>query len=310
MRKIDTEADLRSANEKRKMSVADISFDTDSTPEENSANEASSGSSSTGSLQKMEQKAEEIVEEPTKEKNNEKNEIVYLPSPSAEITPAQPIEEKKDTSIKKSYKFVFGANSIPRRGTKGEDAYFVGQRVLGVADGVSGWYQYGIDSAAFSNQLMKFCEKSFNSQLADPKNQPKSILDPLQALTEAYSQITAVGSSTATLVVINGDTLNGLNLGDSGFVCFTKKCGEYVSHGVSKEKQHNFNTPYQLSKFPSPAYIEELRKTVPESDIKQLLQTMERNDMCQDPPSSADGYILQLHEDDIVVLGTDGIFQY
>eukprot|EP01022_Parablepharisma_sp_SALTPOND_P027673 TRINITY_DN672_c0_g1_i1.p3 TRINITY_DN672_c0_g1~~TRINITY_DN672_c0_g1_i1.p3 ORF type:complete len:309 (-),score=30.89 TRINITY_DN672_c0_g1_i1:1844-2770(-) len=306
MRKIDTEVELHSAHERnRRMSVADVSFDTDSTPEETSKEDPSSSShTSATNLAKIhpESNVEEIVEVPANTgKQLENNELLYLPSPYSELMPP-PLEEKKDMGPKKSFKFLFGANSIPRRGSRGEDAYFVTSRALGVADGVSGWCQYGIDCSEFSKELMKGCEKSIGSQL---KN--STLLDPLLALTEAYEKVTAPGSSTATIATINGSTLNGLNLGDSGFVCFTKKCGEYVSHGVSKEKQHNFNTPYQLSRFPSERKIAELRKRVPEDDIKQLLQTIERNDLCKDPPSSADRYIMQLHEGDIVVLGTDGI---
>ena len=299
MHKIDTEVDLHSVYERNRcLSVADVSIDTDSTPEETSKEDLGAANPI------PESKAEDISPKPSTEAEAEKNELLFLPSPTTEIMPVTMLEERKSTGAKKSFKFLLGANSVPRRGTKGEDAYFIHSRALGVADGVSGWYQYGIDSAAFSKQLMTSCEKSILTQLKDPSKPP---LEPMIALTESYGKVTAVGSSTATLVVINEDILHGLNLGDSGFVCFTKKGGEYISHGVSKEKQHNFNTPFQLSKLPSGAYIEELRKKVPESDIKQLLQTMERNDMCNDPPSSADRYAMQLHEDDIVILGTDGI---
>jgi len=38
-----------------------------------------------------------------------------------------------------------------------EDAYFITERGFGVADGVSGWNDYGFSSHAFSWQLMEFC---------------------------------------------------------------------------------------------------------------------------------------------------------
>jgi len=38
-----------------------------------------------------------------------------------------------------------------------EDAYFISERGFGVADGVSGWKDYGFSSFAFSWQLMEFC---------------------------------------------------------------------------------------------------------------------------------------------------------
>ena len=151
-----------------------------------------------------------------------------------ELSPLKEEEVKNipvtSSTKKKKYKFLFAANSIPRRGTKGEDAYFVTERALGVADGVSGWYQYGIDSADFSRQLMKNCEKETLSY------GPDEAIDLLSVLSRSYAKDTAIGSSTATLVAINGDTLYGLNLGDSGFMRFSKigraSCRERVSSPV------------------------------------------------------------------------------
>jgi serine/threonine protein phosphatase PrpC len=38
---------------------------------------------------------------------------------------------------------------------KCEDAYFISESSFGLADGVSGWNDYGFSSDEFSNQLMK-----------------------------------------------------------------------------------------------------------------------------------------------------------
>lgn len=202
-----------------------------------------------------------------------------------------------------SWRFAFAGRSIPRRGSAGEDAFYVTARSLGVADGVSGWYQYGLDSSEFSKQLMDNCMRHVMHQAG---NSFSTHIDLMTVLAESYAQTHPIGSSTATLVAINDDALHGLNLGDSGFVCFTKRGEDYVCHGVTKERQHNFNTPFQLSNIPNEEDIKELRKSLPESDLRQLINTIARHDMCQDPPSSADRYILDLHEDDIVILGTDG----
>ncbi len=37
---------------------------------------------------------------------------------------------------------------------KCEDAFFVHERAIGVADGVGSWNKYGISAAAFANELM------------------------------------------------------------------------------------------------------------------------------------------------------------
>jgi len=39
-----------------------------------------------------------------------------------------------------------------------EDAYFISERSFGIADGVSGWVEFGFSSAAFSNALMQNCK--------------------------------------------------------------------------------------------------------------------------------------------------------
>ena len=40
-----------------------------------------------------------------------------------------------------------------------EDAFFVMDRGFGVADGVSGWIDFGFSSEAFSHELMDNCKK-------------------------------------------------------------------------------------------------------------------------------------------------------
>lgn len=44
----------------------------------------------------------------------------------------------------------------PNKRTDGEDAFFVSvcKRAVGVADGVGGWADYGVDSGKFSRELM------------------------------------------------------------------------------------------------------------------------------------------------------------
>ena len=39
-----------------------------------------------------------------------------------------------------------------------EDAFFVSDRAFGVADGVSGWNDFGFSSYAFSHSLMENCK--------------------------------------------------------------------------------------------------------------------------------------------------------
>jgi hypothetical protein len=52
------------------------------------------------------------------------------------------------------------AYSLPKNSSiPSEDAHFITERGIGVSDGVGGWGNYGINSAFFSNGLMKECLK-------------------------------------------------------------------------------------------------------------------------------------------------------
>ncbi len=189
-----------------------------------------------------------------------------------------------------------GAKSIPRTDKPiGEDAYFLTEKVLAVADGVSGWYQYGVDSSLFSRQIMENCRKEVLAGC-----------DLRTALSRAYAATHEIGSSTATMASLCGENFCGLNLGDSGFVYFRRMEGVYVSFEVSKEQQHNFNTPYQLSRLPTEENIRVLASHVSERNIKHLRESIARKELCEDQPEHADSYSIPAHEDDIVVLGTDG----
>lgn len=52
-----------------------------------------------------------------------------------------------------------GAYTIGKTPTTNEDALFITERAFGVADGVSGWTDFGFSSDAFSNELMRFCKE-------------------------------------------------------------------------------------------------------------------------------------------------------
>ena len=49
--------------------------------------------------------------------------------------------------------------SIGKQPDNCEDAFFVSERGFGVADGVSGWNDFGFSSHAFSTQLMYHCQE-------------------------------------------------------------------------------------------------------------------------------------------------------
>ncbi len=257
------------------------------------------------------------------------------------------------------FKFVTGYAVRPRDGEEGEDACFTCERGLGVADGVSGWVDFGINPSAFSQKLMEECENEIRhvtglkleeivetkksripkvasyvaldfhantvygakgsdgedsgpeSECSSPKKSKRAYeipINSMQILSNAYEKVDEFGSSTATVVVLNGNEIEAVNLGDSGFVHLTLKAGEYYINGVSKEQQHEFNVPYQMSRLPPAEYLAEMEREGRVKDVKKLKALLGTGKMCKDNPESADQYNQEVADGDIFVLGTDGVF--
>lgn len=168
----------------------------------------------------------------------------------------------------------------------GDDSYFIARSktadVLGVADGVGGWRNYGIDPSAFSTSLMRVCERLVCNGHFKPQS-------PANLIQDSYEEILAhkyplIGGSTACVVALHKAerTIYTANLGDSGFLLIRN--GEVVHRSV--EQQHYFNTPFQLTVAPP-----EQEGLVLSDRIDQAAKTS-----------------FAVEEDDILLMGTDGLF--
>ena len=153
----------------------------------------------------------------------------------------------------------------------GEDAYFICEtgQCMGVADGVGGWAEIGIDPGLYSRELMQHAkEKALET---DPgPDMPQQLLEYAHKCTKAR------GSCTACILCVHEGTLHASNLGDSGFLVVRK--GELAF--MSPQQQHEFNFPYQLGSADSMA----------------------------DMPSAAQRFSIEVEIGDIVVAATDGVF--
>ncbi|XP_064618495.1 protein phosphatase PTC7 homolog [Lineus longissimus] len=168
----------------------------------------------------------------------------------------------------------------------GDDACFIAKHklsdILGVADGVGGWRSYGVDPSEFSSKLMQTCERMVNRGHFRPQA-------PAELLAASYSEIlenkeSLIGSCTACLVSLNQEekTVYTANLGDSGFLIVRN--GQVIHR--SEEQQHYFNTPFQLSVAP-PTH---------------------RGRVLSDSPEAAQRTSFGVQIGDIILLGTDGLF--
>jgi len=144
-------------------------------------------------------------------------------------------EKKLRTQKDPSWKYLSGASVLPhpeKRERGGEDAFFIGNDVFGVADGVSSWGKYGIDPGKFSKKLM--------SEANEATQETKDVLEILET---AYAKTQNLqGSCTVCIVSFTGDRMDTLNLGDSGFIVY--RDGAFPI--CSREQQHSFNCPFQL----------------------------------------------------------------
>ncbi|ORX94118.1 hypothetical protein K493DRAFT_195118, partial [Basidiobolus meristosporus CBS 931.73] len=170
----------------------------------------------------------------------------------------------------------------------GEDAFFEcftpKRVVLGVADGVGGWTEVSVDPAEFSWALMNNCNEISSLE----KN---ASLHPGEILSQGYDKLVEegkveAGSSTACLLALSKATgaMESANLGDSSYLIIRDNKVLFRS----KEQQHYFNCPYQLT-------------VLPRDDP-------DRDSYCLDEPSQAFRGSHQLEENDLVILGTDGYF--
>ncbi|XP_004251474.1 probable protein phosphatase 2C 55 [Solanum lycopersicum] len=154
--------------------------------------------------------------------------------------------------------------------TGGEDAHFIYDpaQAIGVADGVGGWADLGIDAGEYARELMSNC-------MSVIQEEPKDSVDLIRVLEKAYMRTKAKGSSTACIVALTDEDLYAVNLGDSGFML--------VRHGSaifkSPVQQHGFNFPYQLE-----------------------------GSTAGDSPSLAQAFKITVAPGDVLVVGTDGLF--
>ncbi|XP_023768717.1 probable protein phosphatase 2C 80 [Lactuca sativa] len=173
----------------------------------------------------------------------------------------------------RTLKLLSGSSYLPhpdKEATGGEDAHFicVEEQVIGVADGVGGWADVGINAGLYSRSLMSNSVRAI-------QDEPKEAIDPARVLTKAHSATKAQGSSTACIIALRDEGLHAINLGDSGFVVIRDGCT--IFH--TPVQQHDFNFTFQLA-----------------------------NGNEGDQPSSGQVFKIPVAVGDVIVAGTDGLF--
>ncbi|KAI3761191.1 hypothetical protein L1987_51602 [Smallanthus sonchifolius] len=175
--------------------------------------------------------------------------------------------------LDRSLKLVSGSCYVPHpdeEETGGEDAHFIcsDEQAIGVADGVGGWADLGIDAGKYARELM-------SNSVSAVQAGPKGSVDPARVLDKAYTNTKAKGSSTACIIALTNQGLNAINLGDSGFIIVRDGCTVFRSPA----QQHDFNFTYQLE-----------------------------HGSNSDLPSSIQVFSIPVAPGDVIIAGTDGLF--
>lgn len=193
------------------------------------------------------------------------------------VTSTQVFADQKKLSNPLVNHFRYGVHMIPhpeKAAKGGEDAYYVHPKLLSVADGVGGWASHGIDPGKYSKQYCKNVGMLFEK---DPK---KYLLQPKELLKEAHKITNEIGSTTAVLLTVDDAkaVIYSSYIGDSGYAIYRKRDdGEIEIVHKSEEQQKGFNFPYQIGSE-------------------------------GDHPSKAWAFQHEVEHNDLLVIGTDGLF--
>ena len=185
------------------------------------------------------------------------------------------------------------------------DAWAVDEdlQFLGVADGVSEWATFGLDTSRFPNELMKNCLKVLYEMEVDEAG----VTDLLERVVlEATQRVSSYGSSTLLLAVCRNSLLYTYCLGDSSFIVLRKRDATgLVTVYRSTEQQHSFNCPFQLSNLPKPHLFDELVA----KGFGSLVSLLKRSaKTMNDSPFDAINEMIPVKIGDIIIAGSDGLF--
>lgn len=219
-------------------------------------------------------------------------------------TPPRPAKVNQDYFL---YSSAHPEQSPPYlRSTKrdsGEDAFFAAtiggsahHVAFGVADGVGGWQDQGVDPSEFSHGLCGYMAGSAHILEGLESERPET-LRPQKLLQRAYDAVIGnprivAGGCTASLATVGkGGNLETANLGDSGYLVFGPGKVSYRSD----VQTHAFNTPFQLSKVPARL---QAQHAIFGGGSQHFSET----------PGQAAIVNHELRHGDIVVFGTDGVW--
>jgi protein phosphatase PTC7 len=169
-------------------------------------------------------------------------------------------------------KVWMGSYEVPKTGKKnpkGEDVFFIRDRSAAVFDGVGGWYRHNVDPRRYPEDLSQCIEMEIESR--------GGFVDNLESVIRSGWEKTKEpkGSCTCCAFALGkNNRLQIYNIGDSGLILI--RDDKILTE--TKVQESMFNMPYQLG---------------PKSRQK---------------PSDGEVTEIEVRNDDVVIMATDGLF--
>ncbi|CEM25904.1 unnamed protein product [Vitrella brassicaformis CCMP3155] len=211
-----------------------------------------------------------------------------------------------------------GIHCIPKpdkTGTGGADGYFIDEQccAVGVADGVGEWEQLGINPRMFADEVMEGC-RAAAPKINDIDSLSSPSMKARRILQKGFDAARAWGSSTALVACLDeqGKRLGVANLGDSSALVLRRGGSDLYMTVVRriKEQQHNWNCPFQLANVP----VREDWPILEQNGLHRLLRLLQNAAVSgasatrADQPAQSELYDVPVKEGDLLIFGTDGVF--
>jgi len=193
-----------------------------------------------------------------------------------------------------------------RKGHRDADARLEAPLVLGVADGVSQIEDFGIDASELPNELLKYCEEIGMPQLV-PGNATAadSYRGPIPLVRDAFECTESLGSTTLVLAVLDNSTrIHGklhpmiavISIGDCEMLILRRLHGRHsqlvpVFHTEMQRIDGHVQTPLQLARVDD--------RIDPDFHEDITIEVIEKGSAV---------HCVSCYEGDIVVMGSDGVF--
>lgn len=197
--------------------------------------------------------------------------------------------QKRQLAFAQSQQFqlISGSTLNPKydkRYKMGEDALLARPNLLCVLDGVGGWIEVLVDSGTMTKEFIKHIADIADEHSMGSVSEDTNEIALSEIMDEARRRTKAKGSTTCTLAYLTDGQLKTCNLGDSGYLLVRpsrQPGGKFALETLhrSKSQQYYFNCPYQTG-------------------IHNR----------KDPSAEAESLSHDVQGSDLVVLGTDGLW--